>query len=238
MKRLIRLQLRNMFHNKLFYVCLVINLLMSPIATFIMSLTSKLAPTTQVLPGIVDFLFSEVGIVSMIFITLFCTFDFTEGTTKNIIGRGYSVVKLLLSKYIASLIGLLCMYGVASILFFVFFIKNGIGYEASMPLIFVYSIFNIIAYTVFYGTIAFVLEKNSSAIIGNMFIPTIMGIVLGIFDTKLNIKISKYWIDNVGLKFLAKPILNNIYMPIIMYIIYTVVIFVIGIRIVKVKEIK
>ncbi len=238
MKRLIKLQVRNIFHNKLFYVCLAINLLTSPILTFIMELTSKSAPTTMVLPGIMDFLSSEVSVVSMIFITLFCTFDFTEGTAKNIIGRGYSVVKLLISKYIASLIGLLCMYGVTAILFFVFFIKNGLGYEASMPIIFIYSIFNIIAYTVFYGTIAFVLEKNSAAIVGNMFIPTITSIVLGLVDSNLHINISKYWLDNVGLKFIAKPVLNNIYMPIVMYIIYTVVIFVIGVRIVKVKEIK
>lgn len=238
MKRLIKLQVRNIFHNKLFYVCLAINLLMSPIAIFIMSLTSKLAPTTQVLSGIVDFLSSEVGIVSMIFITLFCTFDFTEGTAKNIVGRGYSVVKLLVSKYIASLIGLLCMYGIIILVFFVLFIKNGMGYEASMPLIFIYSIFSIIAYTVFYGTIAFILEKNSAAIIGNMFISNIISIVLGIVDTNLHINTSKYWIDNVGVKFLDKPVLNNIYMPIVMYIIYTVVVFIIGMKIVKEKEIK
>lgn len=238
MKRLIKLQVRNIFHNKLFYVCLAINLLMSPIITFIMELTSKSIPVTKVLPGIVDFLSSEVSVVSMIFITLFCTFDFTEGTAKNIVGRGYSVVKLLISKYIASLIGLLCMYGITILVFFVLFIKNGMGYEASVPLIFIYSIFNIIAYTVFYGTIAFVLEKNSAAIIGNMFISNIISIVLGIVDTNLHINISKYWLDNVGLKFIAKPVLNNIYMPIVVYIIYTVVIFVIGVRIVKVKEIK
>ena len=238
MKRLIKLQVRNIFHNKLFYVCLAINLLMSPIITFIMELTSKSAPTTLVLPGIMDFLSSEVSVVSMIFITLFCTFDFTEGTAKNIVGRGYSVVKLLISKYIASLIGLLCMYGITILVFFVLFIKNGMGYEASVPIIFIYSIFNIIAYTVFYGTIAFVLEKNSAAIIGNMFIPTITSIVLGLVDSNLHINISKYWLDNVGLKFIAKPVLNNIYMPIVVYIIYTVVVFIIGMKIVKEKEIK
>ncbi|MEE3343702.1 MAG: hypothetical protein VZS44_06410 [Bacilli bacterium] len=238
MKRLIKLQVRNIFHNKLFYVCLAISLLMSPIILFIMELTSKSIPVTKVLPGVVDFLSNEVSVVSMIFITLFCTFDFTEGTAKNIVGRGYSVVKLLISKYIASLIGLLCMYGITILVFFVLFIKNGMGYEASVPLIFIYSIFNIIAYTVFYGTIAFVLEKNSAAIIGNMFISNIISIVLGIVDTNLHINISKYWLDNVGLKFIAKPVLNNIYMPIVVYIIYTVVVFVIGVRIVKVKEIK
>ena len=52
---------------------------------------------------------SEVSIIGMLFITIFCTFDFSEGTTKNIIGRGYSRIKLLISKYIGSFIGIITL---------------------------------------------------------------------------------------------------------------------------------
>ena len=238
MNRLIKLQLRNIFYNKLFYVCLILNLFMSPIVKFIMSLTTKTSSAVKVLPEFQSFISSEIGLISMLFITLFCTFDFTEGTVKNIIGRGYNVSKLLISKYIASFIGLLCTYGISFIVIFVLYIKNGLGYEASMPLVLTFSIFKILSYIVLYATIAFILEKTSSAIIANLFFPSIVSLALDLADSKLHANISKIWIDNIGTKFLEKPILSNMSMPIIMYIIYIVLVAIIGIQIVKVKEIK
>ena len=61
-----------------------------------------------------------------------------------------------------------------------------------------YSLFNIVAFTVLYGTIAFILEKNSTVIIVNLFIPSIITLVSGIVDTHLKLDIGKYWIDVVG----------------------------------------
>ena len=107
-----------------------------------------------------------------------------------------------------------------------------------MPLVLIFSLFKILSYTVLYATIAFILEKTSSAIIANLFFPSIVSLALDLADSKLHANISKIWIDNIGTKFLEKPILSNMSMPIIMYIIYIVLVAVIGIQIVKVKEIK
>ena len=135
MKNLIKLQFRNLFHNKLFYVCLIITLL-SPILDFIAEIVIPNIPSlaenilkdgikyTKVFPEFIDFLSGGIGLIGKIFIALFCCFDFTEGTTKNIIARGYSKTQFLLSKYITTTIGLFIMYIITFFLTFILFIKN------------------------------------------------------------------------------------------------------------------
>lgn len=238
MNRLLKLQVRNIFHNKLFYVCLGINALLGVGFDIISLFLSKSAETATAMPKVLATFTSGVGIIEMIFITVFCTFDFSEGTTKNIIGRGYSKIKLLLSKYIASLIGVLSMLCIISLLEFIVFIKNGFGYENYMLISLIVSLFGIIAYTVLHATIAFSLEKTSSAIIANMFGPNIIMLGLTIADTNLKTNISDYWIGNVATKFTENPTLANSIFPIVMYIVYIVLISFIGMYIAKNKEIK
>ncbi len=236
MIKLLKLQLRNIFHNKLFYICLLLTIA-TPIVTFITTNSLKATPP-KVFPEIKSFLASEVGIIGVIFIAIFACLDFNEGTTKNIIARGYTRTQLLLSKYIATLIGLFIMYIVTIILTFIFFTKNGLGYESSMLYSFINSIVGIIAYTIFYTTMSFLLEKNGSAIIASLFIPNILSIGLGLIDSKLNLNISNYWIDNVSNQFLKKTTFQNLLWSILFYGIYIVAFSVIGTLILKKKEIK
>ena len=238
MKNLVKLQLRNIFHNKFFYVCLILSVALTEVFSFIETILSSTKDVRLVFPEIINSLTSEVGIIGMIFITLLCTFDFSEGTTKNIVGRGYSKIKLLLSKYIAALTGLFIMYGIQIILIFILFAKNGLGFDSNVPITLLFIIFKIVAFTIFYATIAFVLEKTSSAIITNLFLPNIATIVFGIVDKNLHMNISKYWIENVGLDFISTPALSNLAFPIILYFVYIIMFACIGIYITKGKEIK
>lgn len=238
MNRLVKLQLRNIFHNKLFYVCLGISLLINIGVTYVSEIIAKTPTSTTAMTAVISQFTSGVDIIGMVFITIFCTFDFSEGTTKNIIARGYTKTQLLFSKYIASLIGILTMILLMSVLSFILYIKNGLGFEANMGNQFIVALFSILAYTVFYGTIAFTLEKTSSAIIANMFAPNIFALILGLADSNLKVNMTKYWISNVGTTFSNSPTLTNMTFPIIMYIIYIVVFSFIGIYIAKNKEIK
>lgn len=238
MEKLLKFQLRNIFHNKLFYVCLLITILTDPIASFIMPLAMKTNQTIPVLQYIINYLSFEPGIVNTIFITLFFTFDFTEGTIKNIIARGYSKSRYLFSKYVSIFIGLVTVYGIISIIYFILFISNGLGYETSMLPFLIFIFFKIITYSIFYGTIAFILEKNSSAIIANLFLPNIISLVLVNLDSILKLSISDYWLENIGTKFLEKPSFNGLINPILMYFIYIVIFIFIGNYFAKSKEIK
>lgn len=238
MNRLIKLQLRNVFHNKLFYVCLGLTLLMVPILTFIGSLNGADGATLKVFPQIVSFLSSEVGLMSIIFIALFCCFDFNEGTTKNIIARGYTRTELLLSKYIVSLISIFAIYIITSSVTFILFMKNGIGYESSMLYPLINNLVRIVAYTCFYATMSVILEKNGSAIIACLFVPTLVPTILKLIDSKLNVSINKLWIENVSSKFTLNPTLENLGLSVLFYVIYIVLFMIIGTQLLKKKEIK
>ena len=80
-----------------------------------------------------------------------------DGTTKNIVGRGYSKVKLLFSKYICSLIGLFVMYAIIILISILLFSVNGFGFFTKLLIVFIYSLFSVSAYTIMYSTIAFII---------------------------------------------------------------------------------
>ena len=238
MNRLIKFQVINMFKQKSFYVCLCLLILMGPILTFIGAFNTPNYETIKVMPQMVSLLSGEISLLSTIFIALFCCLDFNEGTTKNIIGRGYSRTQVLLSKYIVSLIGLFSFYIISFIVIFCLFGINGLGFENVMLYSIINSIFRIIAYTIFFATLSFVLEKNGSAIIACLFAPSIIQTILSLIDSKLKIDISKYWISNVSNEFLSNSSLANLNYSIIFYIIYIVIFIILGINIIKKREIK
>lgn len=238
MNKLIKLQVGNIFKQKFYYVCLVLFTLMGPILNFIGVFNTENYETIKVLPQIVSMLSIEISLITTIFIALFCCLDFNEGTTKNIIGRGYSRKQLLFSKYIGSLIGILSIYIISSLVILILFGINGLGYESGMLYSIINSVVCIVAYTIFFSTMSFILEKNGSAIIACLFAPTIIQTILTLVDSKLKLDISKYWISNVSSKFLENPTLSNLNYSVIFYIIYIVVFIIIGINIIKKREIK
>ena len=237
MKRLLKLNLRNIYHNKLFYVCTGILLLLSAIFDYVFSIGSK-SNTEQVLPEIASFLSSEVGLVASIFIALFCCLDFSEGTTKNIIARGYTRAELMISKYLASIIGIFSMYGIVMIAYFLLFFRNGIGYNFDLVYPLINSVIGIIAYTVFYATMSILLEKNGSAIIACLIIPNIIPAVLSLIDAKLKLGIGDYWMDSASRTFNNNPTLNNLGWSILYYVVYIIIFIIIGIKLFNKKEIK
>jgi len=238
MNKLIKLQLRNIFHNRLFYSCLILILILFPIISFWGTISGIQPEKIQVMPQVVRLLSTEIGVVSTIFITVFTCFDFGEGTSKNIIARGYSKGQFFRAKFISALIGLFTMYIVVFIVDFVLFIGNGLGYEANMPLIIISNIVKIIAYTMIFVTVSFVLEKNASAIIACVIGPSLISTVLGLVDSKLKFDISKFWIGNISSQFAENPTTGNLTTAVILYIVYIVVFAIIGLHFANKKEIK
>ena len=238
MSKLVKLQIRNVFHSKFFYVCLILTVLLSPVASFLAEMFIAGAKISPVFTAIVDFFSFQLDLISKIFIAIICCMDFNEGTTKNIIARGYTKTQLLFSKYIASLVGLFTMFLVVIVLSFALFIKNGLGFESNMILLLINSFIAIIAYTIMYATISFLLEKNASAIIACLFIPTVVGLVLSLLDGNLKLGVGKYWIDNVSDEFIKNPTLSNLWLPIGLYGAYIVAFILGGTSLLKNKEIK
>lgn len=236
MNKLLKLQLRNVFHNKLFYVCLALTAL-TPIITFIGEITVT-KTKTMVFPEIISFISGELSLISEIFIALFACFDFNEGTTKNIIARGYTRLQLLVSKYIAIFVSLFTMYIITSLLIFILFIRNGMGFDPNMLSVLLISIIGICATAIFYSTIAFLLEKNSSAIIATLCIPMFIPLITLLLDSNLKLDIGKFWIENVSNIFIKNQTLANFGLSTLIYGVYIFVVLFIGTKLLNKKEIK
>lgn len=238
MNRLIKLQLRNIFHSKFFYVCMILTILLSPIASLISEIFVSSAKTEPVMSHIVSFFNTEPDIIILVFFCLLCCMDFNEGTAKNIIARGYTRCEYLFSKYIASLIGVFIIYLVTIGIIFVLFIKNGIGFESDMIYLLIESITYSIAIVIVYGTVSVMLEKNAASIIACIVSPTIISLIITLLDGNLKLNVGKYWISNASSEFLDNPVLANLWFPLAVYAAYIVVSIIIGTNLIKNKEIK
>lgn len=237
MRKLIKSQFRLVFHNKLFYICLALVVLLDPIFRFSGILDSA-TRHSLVFPGIAGFFEGQLDIIGIVFIVVFCCYDFNDGTTKNIIGRGYTRKQLILSKYIVSLLSLFIIYAVTCLLYFVLFIKNGFGFESDLVYPLINSIVSIIAYTVIYGTVALLIEKNGYSIVVCLFAPNIINLALGIADSKFKMNISQFWIEGGANKFLEKPTFGNLSLSILYYVVYIVIFAFIAIKVSESREIK
>ena len=238
MNRLVKLQLRNIFHSKFFYVCLILTVLLNPVMSLISELFVSNAKIAPAMERIVLFLNSEPDIIIIVFICLLFCMDFNEGTTKNIIARGYTRTQYLVSKYISCLIGVFTIYIITIAITFGIFIKNGIGFESNMIYLLIESIIYSIALVIVYGTISALLEKNASAIIACMVGPMIISLVINLLDGNLKLDIGKYWITNASNTFIETPILSNLWFPLIVYAVYIVVFILLGTTLLKNREIK
>ena len=238
MSKLIKLQLRTLFHQKLFYICLGLLIIMPTLLNYALSIYAKGFGDYQVFPQISSFLAGEIGIVGIVFVALFSCFELNEGTAKNIIARGYTRKQLLFSTYITTFIGLVALYSLVSVITFFLFLKNGIGYDSSMLYPFIVSIASIICFMFFYSTISVIIQKSGFAVVTCLLAPVIIATALGFVDYILKIDISQYWFGNFYSNFTDKPTLANLGYMVLGYAIYTAVFIVAGIQILNKKEIK
>ena len=247
MHKLLKMQLRNIFHSKLFYVCLGITLLLSPVLSLVADVALKgvniadevlISEPIKAFPEMVSFMRGEVSLVTTVFIALFCCLDFNEGTAKNIIARGYSKTQYLFSKYISTTIGVLVMYLITLVVTFAFFARNGIGFESSLLFELLNNLICSLAVIIMYSTLSLVLEKNGTAIIACLFTPNIVSLVLSLLDNYLHLNVAKYWISNIPEIYLNNPTTGNFLLTTLYYGIYIVFFVLLGNYLFKSKEIK
>ena len=88
MKKLVKLQLRNLFSLKSFYICSGL-MLLTPIISLVATLLIKKKFTATFIPEVSNIL-SGVELMVTVVIVLFACLDSSDGTLKNIISRGYT----------------------------------------------------------------------------------------------------------------------------------------------------
>ncbi len=237
MGKLVRLQLRNIIHGKLIYICLALMILLGPVATFALgNAFSDIVKNTSVCNELLSVL--SVGIVETVFIVLVSCSDFNDGTTKNIIARGYTKTQLLVSKYLAIFICLIIMYIITMLFTVILLFNNGMGYTNTTNYQLINHFAGIIAFAVFYTTMAFLLEKTGAALLACIFVPDFLPTLFILLNKITHVDISKFWMEHGADLFSDKPTLGNLGWSVLYYAIYTVIFIIVGIQILKRKEIK
>lgn len=240
MNRIIRVYLRNVFKQKAFYICLAISFLIGIFIPYIGGLFIDIFGKETVAAKVISSLGSGVGIVETIFITIFVCSDFTEGATKNYIARGYTRRQVLNSKYIVSLIAMLAFMATYILGDFIFYSKNGLGFDKSIGLYVIGSIFAIAANVGLYVVISNTVEKIGAAMAINLILPNFIGIIFPIITliTKSKIDYAYYWIGGLTGLMSNTPNLNQTLLVVGLSILYLIILFEISNYIIKKKEIK
>ncbi|MCR5692140.1 MAG: ABC transporter permease [Eubacterium sp.] len=120
MARLLKFEFRKLFFQKSFYICGGISLILM-IATMVIShMASLMIAEGQLLNPANDGVKAAVSAVDLssiqlilpIFLPLYVCVDFTQGTIKNILARGFSRSQVLWSKYIVCQVAGLSIYAI------------------------------------------------------------------------------------------------------------------------------
>ena len=231
---LLKLNFRNLFKQKFFYVFLIINTLIGVLSRFIFFSEKK----PLVFPEIRTFLAAEIGVVGVIFIVIFSLFEISEGTIKNIVARGYKRSEIIISKYISTVIALFIINLVGSLLIFLLYVKNGLGFDSNFIYSFISYIFILFAQSAFVLGISFIIGKVSYSIVINVVLPTFLPLILTFIDAKLKIDSTSYWVSNITSEFLKNHHMSSILYSGLIVIIYIVVFIGLAIFVNKKREVK
>ena len=197
MNRLLKVYLLNIFKQKGFYICLFINLLFTVLLPYVAELFVKSAaiPVADRIIQLVD-----VGLIAMIYITIFVCSDYTDGAAKNFISRGYTRRQVLYAKFIASLIAVFSFFALNAIVTFAVFFDNGMKFDKSKIIILIGSLIASVAAIGFYVITSNTIEKLSTAITVNVIVYSLVpaAFLLIMTISKIDFDISNYWITGIS----------------------------------------
>lgn len=249
MGNLLKYETRKLFKAKSFYICLVVIAVYLFISVLIQNLVYEnldeefLARAS--LPTAAEFMQSALssGIFSIIlgiFAALFVCEDYSDGTLKNIYGKGYARVSVYFAKFIAVCIFALCACVVSWICGYVFGI---IWFDAgtvtgNMVASLIAQIAIVAGYTAMFFAIAMVIRRTGGSIAACIVAPLIITLVLSLVDTFLdldNFFFTDYWLDGL-LSSVSSPD-GKIVLSIVLSLIYGAIFLTIGMLINRKQEI-
>ena len=252
MNRLLKFEFRKLFRQKSFYICGAVMIGLILLSAFTMNLLldmsqSMMESSDGVSVAItgndygVSGLYmlatalsnSNFSIVFAIFASLFVCSDYTNGTLKNVIARGYGRVPIYASKYIVSLIAatiytIFCwiagflsgtaFWGVGSLL------ENDTAW--SFISILLLQLLAVYAYTSMFFLISALLKKTGGAIAVGIVAPLVIIMIISMIDALLHnesFSILDYWLDNCFVNVSAISVSSDIMVRcLVCFLIYTV----------------
>ena len=240
MKKLVKLQLRNLFSLKSFYICSGL-MLLTPIISLLLTVLLKKPYDAKFIPEVSSIL-SGVELMVTVVIVLFACLDSSDGTLKNIISRGYTKKQYLLSKYIVALITTLIMYLIPIVLTFFLTIGNGMGFESKYVYYILAYLLQIGATICLYVVLSYIFEKIGPSMVACLIGPSMVGTALPLLQLLIKSKkiaISNFWITNIaGSAIVKHPDIVDLLVVVGLAAVYIVGLLILGIYIGNKKEVK
>ena len=197
MLQLIKFEFRKIFRSKYMYIIfgigLVVTLLTVSLIGFTNAMLEELGQPTVPYSGYYagkSALTSAFALMTGIFVGIFACEDFSQGTNKNIIGKGYNRLSLFYSKYIVSLI--LCVgYAIILVLLslglgYAIYGDGGMSVDDNVAVIFICQLVCVIAYHAFFFAVSYSLARTAPAIVINIVVPSVLEIIIAIIDILIN----------------------------------------------------
>ena len=162
------------------------------------SVTTGIASLMEALPT------SMIAMLMGIFVALFVCEDYTSGTIRNILTRGYTRLSVFASKFLTVLAAAVFMSFVCWAAAFITgtaFGGSGDGFGAEQVKILLCQLVNTLAFATLFFALSIMIQRSGGAIACCIVVPMVMTIILKLADTALaerEIELYKYWIDGLG----------------------------------------
>lgn len=265
MSRLLKSDFRKLFKGKSFWVCSIIILLLGIGLTFLfhaaydllisnmgMGEILAMSGASVNIPflsanawSVVQTFFGDSDIVTLLSIAmvLFITSEYTAGTYKNSISRGFSRTAVYLSKFIVSLF----IMFVLSLLYLVpAGVTAGILYgdwgSASVQTVVTVILINLlelIAFTAFLTMLSFMIKSTGGAIALTLVLISIVPTILEIFNILFeNSNLSQYWPPSLLTQTSTFMDNGKIWIPIVVSLVYLAASLFLGLFTFNKKDIK
>lgn len=210
MFKLLNFEFRKLIRQRSFYICIAAMLALligSAYTTELMTAESGIEDTS--LSGI-SYLMeaisgSALSAVLAVFIPLFICEDYTSGTIRNIITRGFSRLEIFIAKLIAVLAATVLMTAVclaaAYLVGTAFWGAGETALGSEQIKILLCQLAVIAAYATLFFAISSMLQKVGGSIAICLILPMAAVILLSLADAALaerEIELSGYWIENLG----------------------------------------
>ncbi len=220
--------------------------LMYEISQSVVDVTDEVTITSEIITGFSGLYMlstalsnSNFTIVFAVFISLFVCSDYTNGTLKNIIARGFGRISIYASKYIVSL--------TAATLYTIFcwvmgFLSGTIFWGAgslaenetilNFAVILLVQLLSVYAYTSMFFLISTLLKKTGGSIAVGIIAPVVIVMIISLLDAlmnKENFSFSDYWLDNCFIELAATSVASDVMVRcFVCLLIYTIIFTVAG----------
>ena len=205
MLKLIKFEFRKIFRSKYMYIIFGIGLALTLLAVPMVNLVNMMAEMTgePTIPYSGYYagksaLTSMFALMTGIFIGIFACEDFSKGTNRNIIAKGYHRLSLFYSKYLVSLI--LCIgYALITVLLslglgYAIYGNGGMTIDDNVFVIFICQLVCVIGYHAFFFAVSYSLGRTAPAIAINIVVPSALELIITIID--ILIKSDEFLLSN------------------------------------------